>query len=805
MRFIWVLALLASAPAWAQQVDVYEVRTATFPSNPENFARDSWTHDTLTLTAGFGPTGDWGFSVIGARMNAPAVLELQVRLSGTYAPMDANAVAGVVVDFHSPGGYLKRVLYEIGPPAPKRDDFIPIWGKSTAPDEIRRPLVGDDGKVTLHLASDAPIAWEGRIWLSVLLENSGRDTSFSVTIPGVKRVDAPAEARGAPVAPVEPVSWTFVPLEGRSLATGALDDAQALARDKLKTRARLTKTTALNEPARSPGIVIGTPAELAPILGETTAETCRADLADPLPWRHEQGYVIAYDAEADLLVACAEGRRGLIYAMAHLERGVVDAPTPAIALESSKMVEKPKLEERGIYINIGYGLSCGPLTVDNWDEARWERFIDDLVLSRATFWSWYLWTEIEHLYPGQTPEYAEKNARVHRMLRHAIDYSQRRGLRAVFLYTPTNIPADMVAAHPDWKTTLEYVNHGGICSRVPQAYEAAKAVHRHQTEYFADANEFDIAFYDCGGCMCLECRKGDVQLEQLLKQIQDFSAITWEVNPDARFGFWTWAVWRYERIHEYSLRNRLIPQAAAILKGKENRVVVIDSFHGDVGSVPYFEEARKHGFRTSNFVYQTNIEDGQVFVLPLMAFQQQWAARAQKAGLDESFLMTMEVGAKYPTAHFGAEVFWDADLTPDRMAGRYALQITGHPEAARLLQQGLMALERLSYYGAAGLDDYLTEAATARTCILDAVAMLPPERQADLRWLVTTARAYDLIYRAVEPRSKGDSAKLEALFHEMKSLTLEDPQFATFGERLTPEIFGQFIGWFGNGFKNGYF
>lgn len=119
MRVLMALALLAGGPALARYAEVYEVRTATFPSNPENDARASWERDTLTLAAGFGPTGDWGYGVIGARMNVPAVLE--------------NAVAGVVVHYHTPGGYLKRVLYEVGPPAPKRDDFTPVWGMAALP------------------------------------------------------------------------------------------------------------------------------------------------------------------------------------------------------------------------------------------------------------------------------------------------------------------------------------------------------------------------------------------------------------------------------------------------------------------------------------------------------------------------------------------------------------------------------------------------------------------------------------------------------------------------------------------------
>ena len=421
------------------------------------------------------------------------------------------------------------------------------------------------------------------------------------------------------------------------------------------------------------------------------------------------------------------------------------------------MVEKPKTEERGVYLNIGYGLSFDRLSPDTWSDKEWESFIDQLVLARATFWSFYLWTEIEHVYPGHSLEWAEKNRKVHEALHHAVQYGHRRGLRAVFLFTPTNIPADMVAANPSWKTTLEYTNNGGICSRVPEAYEAALKVHRHQMEYFKDCDEVDIAFYDCGGCMCEECRKGNVQLGELLKQIRDFSAITWELNPNAHFGFWTWAVWRYEHKHNYSHRNNLIPQAAEILGDRRGRTVVIDSYHGDTGSVPFFEEARKNGFRTSQFTYQTNIEDGYALLLPLMAFQKRWAAKAQENGLDEAFLMTMQAASRMPSCHFGLEFFWDASLSESQVAARYGLQLSGDLKAAASLQRGFLLLERLTFEGAVGADNAVRMAEEARGCF-EAAAAEAPRHVDDIRPWLTTAKAYEALFRATDSRDKRDDA-----------------------------------------------
>ncbi|MBE7490131.1 hypothetical protein HS121_18025 [bacterium] len=111
-------------------------------------------------------------------------------------------------------------------------------------------------------------------------------------------------------------------------------------------------------------------------------------------------------------------------------------------------------------------------------------------------------------------------------------------------------------------------------------------------------------------------------------------------------------------------------------------------------------------FRTSNFVYQTNIEDGHVFLLPLLDFQQKWAQMAQSNRIDESFLMIMEVASKMPMAAFGAEYFWDADLRKETVVERYALQLTHQIDAASHLRDGFLWLDELTYKGATGNDDF---------------------------------------------------------------------------------------------------
>jgi hypothetical protein len=799
-----------SSIAQTSKIEIFDIKRLTWTQNSENFAKAAEYRDGFNISVGMGTNGDMGYGVVGLSLRVPSQLILNATTSGALHGIDSNAFVGIIVDYHTPSGYIKRTGFPLRIFSESRVDFIPAWGKGTKPDNLIQPQGMDSTQIELDLGSNAPIGWDGIIWLNTLIENTGAKTELQLRIPSVQmNLDSnPISQRNSDIQP--PIDRKQISLLGRTCIIGDLNEPETMALHRFISHTTLQIPiipihTISSLPTKKPLLVIGRLEDLRKSMGDKT-EGWSQLLKDEKPWREEQGYLVKYVSDEDLLVAVSIGHLGLVYAISQLQRCCVITPEPAIAIENYEMVEKPKTQERGVYINIGYGLSCGPITTDNWHEHEWEDFIDNLVLARTTFWSFFLWTEIESIYPDTSrKDLLEKNAFVFRMLKHAIDYSQKRGLRAVFLFTPTNIPADIITRHPEWACQLEYTNSGGICSHNTEAYEMVKLVHRYQMNYFKAADEFDIAFYDPGGCMCEHCRQRDVQLEQLLKQIDDFSRFSGELNPHARFGFWTWAVWRYERIHQYSLQNLLLPEAAKRLHQKVNQVTVIDSFHGDSGSVPYFEEAKNLGFRTSNFVYQTNIEDGNIFLLPLLDFQKKCAAMTQEKQLDEAFLMIMEVKSKFPMAHFGCEFFWDATLTKEIVAERYALQITGNLEATRMFRDGFLEMDKITYDGVIGSDNPTKTTKNMIDCFDRGISILPDIQQEQLKWLASTARIYDILTRSSDSRTEKDSATLERYKAEFVSTLQRDPLFEYFANSRGEAFFDRMVGWITNGFKQGYF
>lgn len=807
-------AVMAGSAADSNQpIEIHDLKFATCGCNQGNFAREKWSSGSLALEVGIGDADDWGFGAAGALAKVSGSLIVSVSFQGQYNAKDQNAFSGIIIDYHTPSGYLKRSAWLLGAVSDKRDDFIPVWGKGTKPDEAFSAKADENGRVTLDLAAHAPAGWDNVVRITAMVENTGKGNGLLVTMPhAVPRIE---QRRNLPLPDIaiDAINWHLVPLTNAEIIIGTLppgasqtafEHFRAMMPNPLKVKQ--LGAEAMREPARKTQIIIAPFDESRAALGVDHARIARL-LRDDKPWRTEQGYCLLWQSKKNRLVAVSMGAAGLAYAISHLTRTIVNAPEPAIAMERDEMIEKPALEGRGIYINIGYGLSSGKLTPDNWDASDWRNFIDRAALSRASFWSWFLWTESEHIYPDTTSPLAEKNRRVFENLRRAVDYGHERGLKAHYLFIPTIIPREITDRHPDWHSKLEYLVDGGICPQVSEADAMAKIVHRRQMDFFKNADAFDIAFYDPGGCMCVErgCRKGDKQLDFLLRQIGDYAALTREINPRAAFGFWTWAVWRYERIHDYSLKDRLIPGAARILGDRRHDAVVIDSFHGDADAAPYFEEARRNGMRTSNFVYQTNIEDGHVFLLPLIEFQRRWARESVNHGINESFLMIMEVNSKYPMAHFGAELFWDPELTSGVLAQRYALQLTRSVDASLPLARGFLALEMLTYNGAVMTDNPGREARRARELFEQALAAAPSAQRDELAYLATTARAYELLFQAVDPRQRGDRAKMDELRRQFIELTRNDAKFSHFGAHQAAVFFDRMTGWVANGFRNGYF
>jgi hypothetical protein len=94
--------------------------------------------------------------------------------------MDKNSLAGFIVDYGTAGGYTKRVALHTGIFDRNRYAIWPRWGKGRVPDEYVG--VGNQSVYDLDLRRWAPPSWNGQIWFTVTVNNTGANTRIVARI-----------------------------------------------------------------------------------------------------------------------------------------------------------------------------------------------------------------------------------------------------------------------------------------------------------------------------------------------------------------------------------------------------------------------------------------------------------------------------------------------------------------------------------------------------------------------------------------------------------------------------------------------
>ena len=145
----------------------------------------------------------------------------------------ANAFIGLMVDYGTAKGYAKRVALSVGKMNQKRASTQPAWGAARAPDHyLRLPstiYTGEDVDGVLDLRRWAPKDWDGRVWVSVVMDLVLPSRWLNVTLQAVD----PPEGRFADLK-IEDVSGTLARTADRRLRAprfkaapkldGSLDD-----------------------------------------------------------------------------------------------------------------------------------------------------------------------------------------------------------------------------------------------------------------------------------------------------------------------------------------------------------------------------------------------------------------------------------------------------------------------------------------------------------------------------------------------------------------------------------------------------
>ena len=148
---------------------IIQSKTWSWPGSRWNYA--NYNDGTFEVGMGNDYTGDGD---VGVEIEKASKLKVTVESSPVFKRYDGDSFAGFMVDYHTPKGYVLRVALSMDFSSPTRKVKTPIWGKRSIPD--RYVNIRKKKEYILDLNEWAPVDWDGKVWFTLTLQNSGYNT-----------------------------------------------------------------------------------------------------------------------------------------------------------------------------------------------------------------------------------------------------------------------------------------------------------------------------------------------------------------------------------------------------------------------------------------------------------------------------------------------------------------------------------------------------------------------------------------------------------------------------------------------------
>ncbi len=94
--------------------------------------------------------------------------------------IDAYSKIGFFVDYHTPGGYSKRVFLGLGMRPGRQFTDAPPWGAAGPPDIITD--IGRSSSYEIDLRRWAPSTWDGRCYFTIYMQNAGPNRALHAAV-----------------------------------------------------------------------------------------------------------------------------------------------------------------------------------------------------------------------------------------------------------------------------------------------------------------------------------------------------------------------------------------------------------------------------------------------------------------------------------------------------------------------------------------------------------------------------------------------------------------------------------------------
>jgi antitoxin component YwqK of YwqJK toxin-antitoxin module len=160
---------------------VLQTETWAWKGSKDNYA--NYSDGTFEIGMGAEKNGI-GIAAVGVETRNVKLVRIAVHVQdgrgASYSSIDANSFAGFIIDYSTDGVYRNRVALATGPFSEKRWAKVPHWGSMDLPTRFERIKTGNVTAFvhSLDLTKWAPPNWDGRAWVTVLLQNTGKNTSM---------------------------------------------------------------------------------------------------------------------------------------------------------------------------------------------------------------------------------------------------------------------------------------------------------------------------------------------------------------------------------------------------------------------------------------------------------------------------------------------------------------------------------------------------------------------------------------------------------------------------------------------------